>query len=47
MCCDCDCEFPQIFGEIRLNGIKVYTLPEVDEDEEESYKEEVQYKINN
>jgi len=31
----------RILEEIKLNGIKIYTLPEVDEDEDESYKEEV------
>lgn len=33
--------FLQVLEEIKLNGIKIYSLPEVDEDEEEAYKEEV------
>lgn len=31
----------QILQEIQNNGIKIYSLPEVDEDEDQDYKEEV------
>jgi len=31
----------RIFEEVKAHGIKVYTLPEVDEDEDQDYKEEV------
>jgi len=33
--------FHQILQEIKNNGIKIYTLPDVDEDEDADYKEEV------
>lgn len=31
----------KILQEIQSNGIKIYSLPEVDEDEDQDYKEEV------